>query len=454
MNMFGVLSRAIIVNGVQPADTKADVESFFAGFSEVEAVIFRLDPDTGSALGSAFVVFKSASASSIFSQANQHDLGSWDLDELSTTEWKELSVRLQDLEVEESVLRAFKMLSPGGRQQLRHTLAQSDSVGAQASAYPPAPLVGPEAAVPPDKTDQLSRVLFTTPVTPARSQSRSTSLVQTSLLREVPKLPIFTGEKGKDSTFGRWSYEVRCLQQGPYDDFMVLTSIRHSLKSPAAELLVRMGQAVSVDDILKRFESRYGIVLAGEAIVEKLYALSQGDLSVSSWAFQLEDLAYQAEEKGTLLHSAIPKLLKSRFWRGLQNKQIQEATRHTWESFSFDELVTECRALDEEYASDVVVPKAKAKVQQAVASEPDTLQAVLDKLNEVSARLEKMERKEKATESKKGKETESKEKKIISCNRCKKTGHFYWGCRQDEVCTRCTQKGHIAKACRNPPKNE
>ena len=71
MNMFGVLSRAILVNGVQPADTKADMESCFATYGELEAVIFRVDPSTGSPLGSAFVVFKIDSASSILSQAKQ-----------------------------------------------------------------------------------------------------------------------------------------------------------------------------------------------------------------------------------------------------------------------------------------------------------------------------------------------------------------------------------------------
>lgn len=57
-------------------------------------------------------------------------------------------------------------------------------------------------------------------------------------------------------SFYTWKYEVRCLlQERIYREEQILQGIRRSRKGEAANVLRRLGAGVSVEDILKKFES-------------------------------------------------------------------------------------------------------------------------------------------------------------------------------------------------------
>ena len=76
--------------------------------------------------------------------------------------------------------------------------------------------------------------------------------------------------------------------QEPYDSYVVLTAVHQNLKSPAADLVVKTGPEVSVEQILHKFRKRYGCVLSVEVLSEKLYSLKHDLENVAACAFPLE----------------------------------------------------------------------------------------------------------------------------------------------------------------------
>ena len=474
-----VTGRTIKVGGLDPGVDREDLKGFFSNVGHVVEAVVGVNY-LGASAEYGFVVFANTSSAETAHRQGQYN--SWSV--RLTSEEEEFGIRsaLSDQNIGDSVLEAMRSLSPGA---LQHTWNQLQGVNQMRSTtntshQPPLEMEpptyldygsvqhasrmshrappnhpSPPEMVPPTRSDfgpsqQASRMQRRAPSNQIRphDQTPQTGPVAaaSAILQEQPKLPPFSGLKGKDSTYGRWSYEVKCLAQGPYTEYLILTALRSSLKSPAAELLVRMGPGATVEQILRHFDSRYGTVLPADAMLEKFFSLRQDNCDCTAWAFQLEDVAYQAQEKGAIQQEELPRLLKSRFWRGLRQKPIQEALRSRWEAMMFDDLVTECRVLEEEYNNEEMTShqalatldsgKTAGKVHQAVVKDP--LAEILSKMDEMSARMEALER-QKATE-----------KAPVSCTKCKKQGHLYWGCRPEltDPCPKCDKPGHLTKACR------
>ena len=100
--------------------------------------------------------------------------------------------------------------------------------------------------------------------------------------------------------------------------------------------MIIMGHKATVTDIRMKLQTRYGSVLSVEALTEKLYALKQGNEDGSSSAFNIEEIVYQMEEKGGIAHDAVEEKVKLRFWYGLNDSRVKEATRAQHFSLSSD----------------------------------------------------------------------------------------------------------------------
>ncbi len=262
---------------------------------------------------------------------------------------------------------------------------------------------------------------------------------------KAPKLPVFSGEKKKDSSFARWQYHVKVLQNGPYDEYSILDAITQSLKSPAADVVISMGHRVSVIDILRKLGTHYGCVLSVEALTEKLYQLKQGNEDLSSWAHQIEEVVFQLEEKKGISHREVEGKVKGRFWYGLKDSKIKEATRAAYTTMSFDDLLVMCRTLEEEYGS-----QTTATVQQQTSVEKK-IYRLLGSFEQLEARVKSLEIPPKQVHS-----TPSApigEKRKAFCTKCKTEGHLFFGCRKnnpDVICQRCRKPGHLKNCCRVP----
>ena len=65
-------------------------------------------------------------------------------------------------------------------------------------------------------------------------------------LYHLPKLPFFSGSEEMqigETTYEIWSFEVKCGQKSPYiQEYVLLQSIRNSLKGYARSMLVPLGE--------------------------------------------------------------------------------------------------------------------------------------------------------------------------------------------------------------------
>ena len=81
-------------------------------------------------------------------------------------------------------------------------------------------------------------------------------------------MPLFTG--AEEPSKGETSYEVLCLEvkclQNPatLSERILLQSIRNSLKGSAREIIVSLGEAATVTDILEKLDGFYGKVSSSE----------------------------------------------------------------------------------------------------------------------------------------------------------------------------------------------
>ena len=93
-------------------------------------------------------------------------------------------------------------------------------------------------------------------------------------------------------------------------------------------------------------------------------------------------------------------MLRSKFWSGLRNDRIKDATRHHYEAgLSFEDLLVEARAREEEFSRGSKQEPAKVQSKGASAQAGDgvgamttELKAVTQQLKEITTRLDRLEK--------------------------------------------------------------
>ncbi|XP_061170721.1 uncharacterized protein LOC133180168 [Saccostrea echinata] len=166
------------------------------------------------------------------------------------------------------------------------------------------------------------------------------------------KLPTFSGseplQKGKVS-FDVWSYEVRCLKN-QLPEHVLLHSVRSSLKGLTREMLIPLGEFASVDNILMKMEDFYGNVSTAENIMQNFYSDHQKEgETIVAYGSRLEQTVSKAVRLGHVDVVAKDSMLRSKFWSGLRNPQLRNATRNKYETVKeFQTLLREVRQIEQE----------------------------------------------------------------------------------------------------------
>ena len=95
----------------------------------------------------------------------------------------------------------------------------------------------------------------------------------------LQKVTWFCGQtpipKGHVS-FEAWKHEVEGLMK-LYDTQVVIQSIRHSLRSPAAEVVWCLGIEASYNDIMDALKTQYDDIAETEALLSQLFSTTQGE---------------------------------------------------------------------------------------------------------------------------------------------------------------------------------
>ena len=172
-----------------------------------------------------------------------------------------------------------------------------------------------------------------------------------------PKFTNFSGEDPKpkkEASFEEWKYEVNCARRDhQYTESMIAQAIRKSLSGQAKRVLLPLGTASTVNEMLEKLEGVFGNVATGMSVLEEFYSASQkqGE-TVNAWSLRLEEILQRAIDKGLTRIEEKDHLLKEKFWRCLRSERLKNATQiyyHTMDSFEL--LRRKVRA--EEYEMEV-----------------------------------------------------------------------------------------------------
>ena len=111
-------------------------------------------------------------------------------------------------------------------------------------------------------------------------------------LVHTPKVVVFSGDESKDAVYDLWRYEVMSMvKEKTYSLPVIMNAARKSLRGEAARVVMRLGENVTLDDLIYKLDCIYGNVESVEMLLAKFYSASQEDgESVSSWACRLEDM--------------------------------------------------------------------------------------------------------------------------------------------------------------------
>ncbi len=214
-----------------------------------------------------------------------------------------------------------------------------------------------------------------------------------------PRISQFSGDSGAkgDVSYTQWRFEVSSLRRdGNYSAALVLQAVRRSIRGTASEVLLNLGEEVTIEDVLKKFELVFGNILPADVILEQFYTARQRDTeAVATWACRLEELVSQlrAKDAGGTTGDAAKSMLRSKFYSGLRCGVLRNSLRHRYDAgATYEELLMAARVAELEEDSEK--KKATAKVNQATTVDSQTakkLDKVLAALEDVQKRLEKLE---------------------------------------------------------------
>ena len=269
------------------------------------------------------------------------------------------------------------------------------------------------------------------------SQSRNIDLTKHSKpFSFPPKLPSFSGdkvEKGKtDSTYNQWRYQVKSLADDKlHTSQEIMTSVRHSLKGTAFDVLQGLGNNITPDDVIDTFDHIFGNVFPHRQLLNQFNA-TQKDMSetVVSWGCRLRKLMTQIKESHPMPESECEEMLRYQFYFGLNDDKLVTALRHRYDDGnSFDELFTYARKVEFEFSQKsrmIFRDKKPSVAQQTSDSEKLVLQKIgeiTQKLATIDSRLAKVESQKLPVRRQKNQNKDSQGNSKLKCTRCFRTGH-------------------------------
>ena len=126
------------------------------------------------------------------------------------------------------------------------------------------------------------------PKTPIKTELPKDTMDLTPSFKPPIRIAVFSGGRN-DSSYELWRYEVTCLRKEGYAIETIMNAIRRSLKGEPANVMMRLGPACSIEEILLKFDSIYGNVLGTEDILAEFYSARQkSDEDCAAWSVRLK----------------------------------------------------------------------------------------------------------------------------------------------------------------------
>ncbi|VDH91924.1 Hypothetical predicted protein [Mytilus galloprovincialis] len=193
-----------------------------------------------------------------------------------------------------------------------------------------------------------------------------------------PRLSIFYGDtttltKG-EATYDQWRYEIRgLLQDKTHKKEAVLQAIRRSVRGEASKILMRLGTEVTIDTIMEKFESVYGVVDTKESLLAKFYSAKQKvDEDITSWSCRLEDILSQAVDRKLVKPTDTNDMLRSMFWTCMR-QDLKDISGYKFETVNdFDKFRVEIRKLEQNHLKNTKQTTTASIIKSEVESDNKT----------------------------------------------------------------------------------
>ncbi|XP_046342470.2 uncharacterized protein LOC124123221 [Haliotis rufescens] len=231
--------------------------------------------------------------------------------------------------------------------------------------------------------------------TPHRVASHSFSSSPSTHYVQPPRISTFSGSDAKgESSFESWVFEVKCLlRDRDYPTSILTQAVRKSLKGEAGKVVLLLGESASVEEILAKLDSIYGVVSSADTLLQDFFTDCQKDSeSVATWACRLEDTLMKVKMKGDFINEGSGDcILKTKFWSGLKNDRLKDATRHKFDDCTdFDSLLRVVRETEQELTGSNRVKDSKQKKPQVHSQVVDA--DISQYLKDIIKRLENLEK--------------------------------------------------------------
>lgn len=128
--------------------------------------------------------------------------------------------------------------------------------------------------------------------------------------------------------------------------------------------------------------------------MQKFYSENQQqNQSVAEYGMKLESIIQSAVDKGQINPQAKNEMLRSKFWSGLRDPLLKNASRYKYDTvMDFDQLRKEIRSIELDLSNYSVSQVNETKVQQqAVVSQSEKLDELLKNLKTLNKRMESVE---------------------------------------------------------------
>ena len=163
-----------------------------------------------------------------------------------------------------------------------------------------------------------------------------------------PRLPNFSGEPKSETSFDVWKFEAKCLlREHLYPDLIIVQCMRNSLKGQARNTLLTLPESATPLHIIDKLEGIYGNVYSSDTLLLSFYAEKQMiGQSVADYGMKLESILQKVYDTGILNPKVKNDMLRAKFWSGLRDPALKNATRYKYDIKNFDELRKEVRAVE------------------------------------------------------------------------------------------------------------
>lgn len=249
------------------------------------------------------------------------------------------------------------------------------------------------------------------------------------------RISLFSGDDNKgEVAYKQWRHEVRSLILEGCPAYVVLPAIRRAVKGTAADVLMNLGEGVSPQEILNKFDASFGNILTSETLLEDFFSANQqpGE-GIAAWSCRLESTLAKAQHKGAMMGNA-DQMLRSKFYKGLQDSRVKEGIRHHFDSnIPFTNLLQYARQIEHEYG-----PKTKPPTRSYVQEVDNSMASRMDKMMELMKSLNK-------------RIDEMEKRNTGNLNIREPTGNPHL--RRYPSCFYCGQEGHIQRRCPHKPGN-